>query len=193
MAKTLDSVGNNIGLAGTVAAVAGGVTKVIFKSSIPPLQKVGIVVGSAVAGGAIQSGFSAINRGIYNNESYNIPKGSNSLIYSGNSNSPLVDLLLSIEALNAVSLSLFFILIVNISFRYYVKEDFKLPKFFSESLSGKLNHYIIKLVHLNRKVSIYYIIVAVLVIAISLFFSTYFISILISNLDAFIEGYNGKK
>jgi hypothetical protein len=192
MAKTLDSVGCNLGLAGTVAAVAGGVTKVISKSSIPPFQKVGIVVGSAVAGGAIQSGFSAINRGIYNHGYYNIPKGSNSLIYNGN-NSPLVDLLSSIETLNAVSLSLLFILIVNISFRYYVKEDFKLPKFFSDSLNDKLNHYIIKLVHLNRKVSIYYIILAVIVIAISLFFSTYFTSVLISNLDTFIDGYNGKK
>jgi hypothetical protein len=135
-AKAMASIGCNLGLAGTIAAVAGGVTKVIYKSSIPPLQKVGIVVGSAVAGGAIQSGFSAINRGIYNHGSYNIPKGGNSLIYSGNNN-PLVDLLSSIEALNAVSLSLLFILIINISFRYYVKEDFKFPKFFSDSLNDK--------------------------------------------------------
>jgi hypothetical protein len=57
MAKALSDTGSNIGLAGTAAGVTGVWAKVLTKSARPPFQKVGVLIGSAVAGGAIHSGF----------------------------------------------------------------------------------------------------------------------------------------
>ena len=44
-------IGRNLGIAGTVAGVSGAVGNAIAKSSLPPLQKAGIVVGAAIVGG----------------------------------------------------------------------------------------------------------------------------------------------
>lgn len=44
-------IGRNVGIAGTVAGVSGAVGNAIAKSSLPPLQKAGIVVGAAIVGG----------------------------------------------------------------------------------------------------------------------------------------------
>ena len=44
-------VGRNIGIAGTVAGVSGAVGNAIAKSSLPPLQKAGIVHRAAIVGG----------------------------------------------------------------------------------------------------------------------------------------------
>ena len=44
-------IGRNVGIAGTVAGVSGAVGNAIDKSSLPPLQKAGIVVGAAIVGG----------------------------------------------------------------------------------------------------------------------------------------------
>ena len=41
----------NIGIAGTVGGVSEAVGNAIAKSSLPPLQKAGIVVGAAIVGG----------------------------------------------------------------------------------------------------------------------------------------------
>ena len=49
-------IGRNVGIAGTVAGVSGAVGNAIAKSSLPPLQKAGIVVGAGIAGGAIHIG-----------------------------------------------------------------------------------------------------------------------------------------
>ena len=46
-------IGRNVGIAGTVAGVSGAVGNAIAKSSLPPLQKAGIVVGGAITRGAI--------------------------------------------------------------------------------------------------------------------------------------------
>jgi hypothetical protein len=64
-----------------------------------------------------------------------------------NSHSPLIDILNSIEILNAVYLSLLIILCMNLIFRYYIKDDFKLnlSYFLGDSLNNKFNFYIHKL------------------------------------------------
>jgi len=72
MAKALNDMGYNIGLAVTVTVTAvtgvGVAAKVLSKSAISPFQKVGVLIGSAVAGGAIHSGFSALSRIINNSK-----------------------------------------------------------------------------------------------------------------------------
>jgi len=76
MANSLSDASSTLGLAGTLAALTG-TAKVVSKSTIPPFQKVGILIGSAFAGGAIDSGFGTLNRTIYN-KSYNTYDSNNS-------------------------------------------------------------------------------------------------------------------
>lgn len=62
ISKGISSVGSNVGLAGIVGAVTASVAKVVAKSSMPPVQKAGIVIGSSVIGAGIHIGASALNR-----------------------------------------------------------------------------------------------------------------------------------
>ncbi len=160
IAKSYSTIGSSIGLSTTIAGITGGVAKVIAKSSLPFLQKAGVVIGGAVAGGAIHSGFSAINISLSANQcdsngssSGNIPKSVNNFWDNGDASSPLTDLLSSIETLSLVSLSLLVIFCANMIFRYYLKDNFKLnlSHIFGASLNAKFNEYIIKLIHINRK------------------------------------------
>lgn len=62
ISKGIGSLGSNIGLAGSIGSVTAGVAKVISKSSLPPIQKTGVVLAGATIGGAIHTGASALNR-----------------------------------------------------------------------------------------------------------------------------------
>jgi hypothetical protein len=208
MANSLSDAYSTLGLAGTIAALTAGTAKVV--STIPPFQKVGILIGSAFAGGAIHSRFVTLNRTL-NNKSYNTYDSNNSSRGGGgivgnynfldssnmntNSHSPLIDILNSIENLNAVSLSLLIIFCMNLIFIYYIKDDFKLnlSYFLGDSLNNKFNFYIHKLVYLNRKASVYYMVAAIFVVFISIIFSIYFLSVLLANLDVFVEKHSNFK
>ena len=132
-----ESLGTNIGMAGTIGTVAVAVSRSIAKSPIPPLQKAGIVVGSAAAGGAIFVGTNVVNRiSIAASRSSgenthpitkptttsgsNFPDGGvNKLLDdSTDSFSDLMLLILSIDTLACVCLNLFFILFMMILFKF---------------------------------------------------------------------------
>lgn len=72
ISKGISSLGSNIGLAATVGSVTAGVSKVVCKTSLPPLQKAGIVVAGSAIGGAIHVGASALNK-LNNTPCSNIP------------------------------------------------------------------------------------------------------------------------
>ena len=58
----ISTVGSQWGLGGTIVGVSTAVSKTLAKSSIPPLQKAGIIVASGVFGGFAHSAISFINR-----------------------------------------------------------------------------------------------------------------------------------
>jgi len=58
----ISKVGSQLGSGASIVGVAGAVGKTIVKSSIPPVQKAAIIVGSGLMGGLIHSGVSHINR-----------------------------------------------------------------------------------------------------------------------------------
>jgi len=60
--KSISSVGSNIGLGASIAGAAAAVSKGVSKSSLPPLQKAGIIVGGGLIGGTAYSALSSINR-----------------------------------------------------------------------------------------------------------------------------------
>ena len=188
-------LGRNIGIAGTVAGVSGAVGKAIAKSSLPPLQKAGIVVGAGIAGGAIHVGTSIVNRVVNTPSSSittppstttppsvtsNLPDGVNKLMAdSGDGYSDLMLLILSIDTLICVCLGLILILFMMILFKFYLNEKkvkLNLSSLIGDKMNNNLNYYLIKLIQLNKKTSTVYIFITFILLFISLGFSCYFIT-----------------
>jgi hypothetical protein len=130
IAKGITSLGSNVGLAGCVGALAGSVAKGVAKSSLPPFQKVGLIMGGGIAGAALHVGGSAINAQaqIARNANYGntdkvaSSKDINHFFDSGNDSSPLEILLQSIYILNSVSVLFIFIFSIQLLFKLYVKD-----------------------------------------------------------------------
>lgn len=181
---TAEVLGRNIGVAGTIAGVSTAVGKAIGKSSMPPLQKTGIILGSAGLAGGIHIGTSAINK-IVNSSVPNNNENKNSLtdnVISSNTNiesankfigegfnnlSELKLLLLSMNTIIGISLTLIVILFSIILFKFYLKEEnIKL----NHLIGNKLNNLLIKLIRLNKKTSNIYIFIIILLLFIALSF-----------------------
>jgi putative salt-induced outer membrane protein YdiY len=92
------SIATQVGITGAMAAGALGVSKAIAKSPMPPLQKAGIVVGSAAGTGLLNVGINIFNNALSKNVSTSTT-GSNTSINSnvtkfldGSQSSPLQDI-----------------------------------------------------------------------------------------------------
>jgi hypothetical protein len=123
--EAAEALGRNLGIAGTIAGVSGAVAKGLAKSSMPPLQKAGIIIGTGIAGGAIFVGTSAVNRVVNTTTTSsttttpttsNLPDGVNKLL-PGDGFSDLMVLILSIDVLTCVCLSLIIILSMILLFK----------------------------------------------------------------------------
>jgi hypothetical protein len=194
-------IGRNIGIAGTVAGVSGAVAKAIAKSSLPALQKAGIVIGAGIAGGAIHVGTSVINRVVntpcstitppVTSTASNLTNGVNKLMAdSGDGYSDLMLLILSIDTLTCVCLGLIVILFMMMLFKFYLNQDkvkFNLSSLIGDNLNNNLNYYLIKLIQLNKKTSTVYIFIIFILLFIALGFDCYFITELYNNLDKFVD------
>lgn len=93
----LQTIGTQLGLGATAVGFATAVSKVVAKSGMPPLQKVGAVVGSGIIGGLLHSNLSIINNNkiIKDNIKDSINSASSSSRFNGDDliSSPLEDLL----------------------------------------------------------------------------------------------------
>lgn len=207
ISKGIGDLGTNIGLAGSIGAVTAGVAKVVAKSTLPPVQKAGLVMLSSAIGAGLHLGTNAIkimNRkkstkyegssftntstseeSIVNNVSENINKFIDDSI-----NSPLKDLILSIDIINYACLSLIIILFMIILFKFYFNEEnikFNLSNFIGDKLNNNLNYYFIKIIQLNKRTSTLYIYIIFIVLFIGLISNCYFSTELYNNLDNFVE------
>src|ERR1700746_866359 len=124
ISQGLQVIGSNLGLAATITGIAGAVSKTIAKTSIPPLQKAGIVVGSSALMGLFHSKLAIANRrSILENTLNNIEDNktdimkesimSNNFLGNDITNNPLVDMLENIQLTNYVFLSMLFILTIQ--------------------------------------------------------------------------------
>jgi hypothetical protein len=153
----ISKVGNQLGSGASIAGLAGAVGKTIAKSSIPPVQKTAIVVGSGLLGGLIHSGVSHINRAsalesvTKNNNVSGIDVSNNKLI-DDTMISPIEGLLFSIQGINAICFTFTLILVIQLFIRFHVKENINI-----NILGVTLNKYLNKLIVLNKKVSVVYI------------------------------------
>jgi hypothetical protein len=129
ISKGISSLGNNIGLGATVAGVSTAVAKGISKSSLPPVQKAGIILAGSVIGGVIHVAASAIN---YNNTISSNSQSSlskslnnnnvNSLLDLGDKTSPLEILIQCINILSDISIFLVFILFLQLFYKFYISD-----------------------------------------------------------------------
>jgi hypothetical protein len=170
----LNTIGSQIGLGATIAGIGAAVGKGIAKSSMPPLQKAGVIVGSSLVAGIGHSMLSAMNRNkvisdsintstastvssatVYTNTSNNISK----LIDDTSISSPLQDLLFYLESMNYICLSLIFILTIQILFKFYLKDNVKLKLFNIIGLNANnfMEYYLNKIIKLNKNMSNIYI------------------------------------
>lgn len=111
---------------------AGGVAKIIAKSSIPPLQKAGLVVASGIAGAVLHTGGSAINAQTHAASSISkssgstgqstLPKDLNQFIGSGDDFTPLKILLQCICILNSLCIWIIIFLPIQILFKVYLSD-----------------------------------------------------------------------
>ena len=205
----LNTIGSNIGLGATMAGVATAVGKTVAKSSLPPVQKAGVVVGTSMVVGLFHSSISTINRnkimdenfkansninttGTNNGNSNNNPVSNstnNFMDSSSSDNSPLQDLLSNLEMMNYVCISMIILLIIQLVFKLYFKDNIVLNM--SSILGSKLNNnlvfYINKIIALNKKMSDTYIWLIIIVLIVGLYISIYALNDISTNIDSYIN------
>jgi hypothetical protein len=205
-AKALgNTIGSQIGLGASIVGIGTAVSKGIAKSSMPPLQKAAIIVASGLFTGLGHSAISNINRKniwkentsnmytdtINSNISSNISK----FMDNNTTSSPLENLLFDIEALNYICLSLVIILIMQILFKFFVKNNITLN--FSSKLginiNNKLEYYLNKIIILNKKMNNVYLWLILLLLIIGLSISAYVSGDLYNDLDTYINMHNSLK
>lgn len=202
LAKGMHTVGSQVGLGASMAGVGTAVAKGIAKSSMPPLQKAGIIVGSSLVAGLAHSVISNINRNNVlqsNISSRAISTASsssddhvNKYIDNTTPSSPLENLLFDIEALNYICLSLVIILIIQILFKFYLKENINLnlSNILGININNKMLYYLNMIIKLNKKMSFIYIWLILVTLIAGLSFSGYASGELYNNLDSYIAVHN---
>lgn len=205
VAKGLSNLGSNVGLGACIGALAGGVTKAVAKSGIPPIQKAGLIVASGVIGAALHIGANGVNTKIQANRNVNVsqsninknilPKDINKFIDYKDDNSPMEILLLSINILNWVAIWVFIVITLQFIFKYYVtdKPELKIIDYILPFKGKKVKEYIYKIIKLNKSISLFYTIFGWILLFISLIGSWYFSLDLFTSVQEYVDLYNQYK
>jgi hypothetical protein len=126
ISKGINNFGTNIGLGATVAGLSTAAAKGISKSSLPPVQKAGVIFAGGIIGGAIHVAASAIN---HNNMSHNTQIISKSInndninkFLDTNIDSPLAILLQCMNILSDINIFLLFILSLQLFYKFYIND-----------------------------------------------------------------------
>ncbi len=202
----ISTVGTQIGLGASIVGIGGAVSKGIAKSSMPPVQKAAVIVASGIITGLGHSIISNINRkntweasslnidgNTVNND--NINSNINRFMDNNMISSPLENLLFDIEALNYICLSLVIILMIQILFKFFIKENVTLNLFskLGVNINNKLEYYLNKIIKLNKKMNNIYIWLIFILLLIGLSLSAYASGDLYNDLDTYINIHNSLK
>lgn len=177
LAKGMHSIGSQLGLGATMVGVATAVGKGIAKSSMPPVQKAGVIIGGALTAGFGHSIITTINRHnitskdscnsavnslsstTSNSDSVNNISSNINKFIDDSSLSSLQTLLSNIEGLAITCLSLIIILCIQIIFKFYLKDSvtLNLSGVLGVKINKKAEYYLNKIIKLNKKMSNIYI------------------------------------
>jgi len=180
-----------------MVGVAGAVGKALTKSGMPPLQKVGIILGSSVISGIAHSRISIMNRNMINdtdlNSSSSIETNYNiSQFLNDSISSPLQDLLINFEMMSYVCLSLIYIIIIQLLFKLYFKDEIKLKIFYILNANWRtnINYYLNKIIKSNKQMSIIWTWIGILLITFALCFDAYTLHDVYNNIDSYVKIHN---
>lgn len=200
----MNTIGSNIGLGATMAGIGTAVGKTIAKFSIPPVQKAGIVLGASMIAGLFHSNITTVNRNkimekrIKNDLINTVDSSSNTnnsninkLIDDNISSSPLQDLLSNIEITNYICISMVVLLIIQIIFKFHIKDNIKLNlnSILGNKFNNSLECYINKIIVLNKKMSTIYIWLTLITLILGLYSSIYATHDLYVNIDSYVNVY----
>lgn len=193
----LQTIGTQIGLGATMAGVAAAVGKAVTKTGIPPVQKAGIILGSSVISGLAPSRISIMNRNMINDTDFNssssIDASSNvSKFISDSISSPLQDLLVNFEMMSYVCLSLIYIIVIQLLFKLYFKDEINLKNFHMLNTNWwtNINYYLNKIIKSNKQISIIWTWIGILLITFALCLDAYTLHDLYNNIDSYVNIHN---
>jgi hypothetical protein len=158
-----EQAGQSMAVTGAIVGLAGVAGKTIAKSSLPPLQKAGVVMASGAVGVALNAIGNAINTytsransidGSINQST--IPKGINKFIDLTGDYTPLEILMQSVLLLNSIAIYLIVFICLQLFYRYYVSDKPKLKflgSIFSISTADKIRLFVYKIIKLNKNMS----------------------------------------
>jgi len=170
---------NQIGLGITMAGIGTAVGKAVAKSSMPPLQKTGLIVGASIFGGlsnlrsnAISKNTITIENIISNNNNNN---NSYNKLVDNSTISPLQESLLYGELMSYMCLNIVYILIIQLIFKLYFKDKINLnfSKLLTSDINTNMEFYINKIIKLNKKMSFIWIWLAIIIIMYVLIIDAY--------------------
>lgn len=208
----MNTIGSNLGLGATMAGIATAVGNTIGKSSLPPIQKAGIVLGASMIGGLFHSKVTTINRNkimeeiIKDNSSSSnlsskpdvinaIEKYINKLMDDKVISSPLEDLLQNLEITNYVCISMLILLTIQIFFKLIIKDSIKLnlSSIFGSNLNNNIEYYLNLIITLNKKMSTVYILLLLIILLVGIYSNIYAIHDLNVNIDSYVKVHNNLK
>ncbi len=194
----LQTIWTQIGLGATAVGFATVVSKGIIKTQMPPLQRVGAAVARVIIGGLVYSKLSRIKNNInIKNDIMNNVCSSNSNGLNGDDliSSPLEGLLLDLELTNYVCVYMLIVLIIQIFFKLHLTNSLRLNLnwILGNKLNNNLEFYINKIISLNKKLSMFYILLILFPVIIGLSSSIYAIHDIQNNLDDYIFVYKSMK
>jgi hypothetical protein len=190
----MQTIGSQLGLGATMGGVATAVGKAVAKSGVPPLQKAGIILGSSALSGLVHSKLSIMNRNMINetglNTSTSTDTNSNiSKFISDSISSPLQDLLVNFEMTNYVCLGLIYIIMIQLIFKIYFKDEINLKNSYMLNANWitDTNYYLNKIIKSNKQMSIIWIWLGILVITFALLFDAYTLHDVYTNIDSYVN------
>ena len=207
--KGITTVGDKLGLGASIAGLGSAVGKAIASSSLPPIQKTVLVVGGGILGGAIHYGYNSA-KSSRKNSYLNLPQGENfdkdksnlndfpeniDKFIGSTENSPIVDLIYSIEIISHVCFSIIIILFILILFKFFFYDKtikLNLSSIIGHKLNNLLNYKFLKYIKLSKMTNDIYILLGFIILIIGLYFLTFFTSELYHNLNDYINIYINK-
>jgi len=164
---------------------------------MPPLQKAGIIVGSSVISEIAHSRLSIMNRNMINDTNLNSSSSSNissdvSKFINDSILSPLQDLLINFEMMSYVCLSLIYIIIIQLLFKLYFKNEVNLKYFYMLNFIWRtnINNYLNKIIKLNKQTNIIWTWLGIFVITFALCFDAYTLNDVYKNINNYINIHN---
>ena len=192
--QSIGNLGSNVGLAGTVGAFSYAVSQGIVKSSLPPLQKAGVIIAGGIIGAGVHTTASYFNRGLVGTSrgsNVNINNDVNKFLPDSEF-SPLQGILWWTEIIDYACLSVMYILIIQLVFKFYFKDNItlSLSKLLGNSLNNKIEYYINKIIKFNKQMSIFWIWFILAILIYGLGSNTYFIYGMYDKIDIFVNSHN---